>query len=502
MGADLLRDTIATLPLIILALGAFLLLMLEVCIKRSWSREFVTILTLAVAAVVAIAQFPDGAIYSTTNPATGAHTLFQGILYGDSLAAWLNVVLILSTMFSVLLTSGQVGREGVSSLSEYYSLLLMATFGAIVFSNAAELITLFLGLEIMSMALYCLCGSILTQRRSAESALKYFLLGSFSSAFLLYGIALLYGLSGSTEIAVIVPKLVSVDQTALLFATGMILVGLVFKIGGVPFHFWAPDVYQGAPTAITAYMATTIKLAAVAALLRVMWGTLGGSAFQWSGAVWLIAVLTMVVGNLIALRQRSVKRMLAYSSISHAGYALCALLAPGENGGGAALMYYMVIYIAMTLGAFGVLFAVATPRSGEEPDPLGDDLSKFNGLAKREPFLAVVMALFMLSLAGIPPGVGGLIGKFYVFGAAIRADYVGLAIIGVLSSAISVYYYLRVVVAMYFLEPQDPTAVSDIKVSFVGRAVLVACSIAVIVIGIYPSIIYEQAVLLFPRGPL
>ena len=499
MGADLLRDTLATLPLIILAAGAFLLLMLEVCLRRPWSREFIAVLTLAIAAVVAVAQFSDGAAFSAGT--AGGRTLFEGVLYGDALANWLNVVVLVATMLAVLLTAGQVGREGVTSLSEYYSLILMATFGALVFANGAELITLFLGLEIMSMALYCLCGAILTQRRSTESALKYFLLGSFSSAFLLYGIALLYGLTGSTEIAVIVPKLVAVDQTTLLFATGMLLVGLVFKVGGVPFHFWAPDVYQGAPTAVTAYMATTIKLAAVAALLRVMWGTLGGSAFQWAGAVWLIAVLTMVVGNLVALRQRSVKRMLAYSSISHAGYVLCALLAPGEYGGGAAILYYMVVYIAMTLGAFGVLFAVATPAEGEEHDPLADDISRFNGLSRREPFLAAVMALFMLSLAGIPPGVGGLLGKFYVFGAAIRADYVGLALIGVLSSAISVYYYLRVVVAMYFLEPNENSVPLAQGASLIGRAVLVACSIAVVAIGIYPSLVYEQAVTLFPRGP-
>jgi len=372
-----------------------------------------------------------------------------------------------------------------------------------IFASSAELITMFLGLETMSMALYCLCGAALGRRRSAESALKYFLLGSFSSAFLLYGIALLYGLTGTTSIPAIAGSLAGADQSILFFSLGLMLVGLIFKLGAVPFHFWAPDVYEGAPTPVTAYMACVIKASAVVAALRVLWVGFGGQIVFWSGAVWLIAVLTMVIGNLAALRQRGLKRMLAYSSVAHAGYLLVAFLAHGvELGGGAAILYYLIAYTFMTMGAFAIVLSVTGQASGDQPgEKLGgdvlqsDDISRFNGLGYRRPVVAIVMSLFMLSLAGIPPGMAGLLGKVYIFTAAVKAQYVGLAIIGVLASAISCYYYLRVIVAMYFLEGESVTAPARVDASatpaFVGAVGV--CAIGVVYLGLNPEPFYEFA---------
>jgi NADH-quinone oxidoreductase subunit N len=272
------------------------------------------------------------------------------------------------------------------------------------------------------------------------------------------------------------------------------LVGFVFKIGAVPFHFWAPDVYQGAPTPVTAYMACVIKAAAVGAMLRVLWTSFPSDELfvVWSAAVWFIALITMVFGNLVALRQRSMKRMLAYSSIGHAGYIMVGFLAPSSFGGGAAILFYIVSYTIMTLGAFGVVLAVSSNKSD---DLAVDDLTRFNRLGYRSPVLAAVMSLFLLSLAGLPPGMAGFLGKFYIFNAAIKADFIGLSIIGVLCSAVSCYYYLRVIVAMYFVPETE--AVGDesaprMSVSLQGA--LAICGVMIILLGVFPSWLHEGAV--------
>lgn len=487
MSETLLADLRLSLPLVVLSLGALVIMLVEVFRKGTWAREGVTVAFLLVSLVLLMRVAGDY---------VPGKLIFNGLLYADPLALFFSALLIAGTVLVVMLGTRRLEGEGVESGGEYLTLLILSTVGAIIFASAAELVTMFLGLETMSMALYCLCGSALGRRRSAESALKYFLLGSFSSAFLLYGVALIYGLTGTTMIAGIAGLAEGVspaDQTILFCALGLILVGLVFKIGAVPFHFWAPDVYEGAPTPVTAYMACVIKASAVAATLRVLWGAFGGEILFWADAIWVIAVLTMVIGNLIALRQRSLKRMLAYSSIAHAGYLLVAFLAHGpELGGGAAILYYLIGYTCMTMGAFAIVLAVTGQTSG---DAAGDDISRLNGLGYKRPVMALVMSLFMLSLAGIPPGMAGLLGKVYIFTAAVKAQYIGLTIIGVLASAVSCYYYLRVIVAMYFVESSDEAEPRLPAVPLSGAMVgaLGFCAFGVVYFGLFPSALYEFA---------
>ena len=495
MATSLAAGVVLELPLLLLSIGALALLVYESFSKQESShvagafgmREVITL------SAMFFALF---ALMSSADVASQSPTVFYGALYVDQFSFLVSLIILVGSIGAVLLGMARLGQEGISAKAEYYSLLLMSVVGALIFASAAELITLFLGLEIMSLALYCLCGAALAKdgppmKRSSESALKYFILGSFSSAFMLYGIALLYGLSGSTHISVIAQMGMGAHPHLLLVAIGFVLVGMAFKIGAVPFHFWVPDVYQGAPTPVTAFMACVIKTAAVAAALRLFWVGFGQSFVFWSGAVWLVAVCTMVLGNLVALRQRSLKRMLAYSSIAHAGYMLVAFLVPGgQYGGGGAILYYLVVYAAMTMGAFGVLIAV-TAEHNASPHP--DDIGRFNGLGYRHPLLGILMALFMLSLAGIPPGLAGLMGKIFLFSAAIHAGFVGIAIIGVITSAISCYYYLRIIVAMYFLDAELDEEPERAHIGIPLGIVLGVCAVAVLLLGVFPDRLYNAA---------
>lgn len=483
MSETLLRDLALVSPAIVVSVGTLVLILIDSFLNRDWPREFFT-------AVVLLAGIVSLQIFAPHFQADV--TAFGGLMYADKFSWFFSLLLLVGALLSLLLGVADLKREGVESPGEYYALLLMSTVGAIIFATSAELITLFLGLETMSMALYCLCGSATGLRRSAESAMKYFLLGSFSSAFMLYGIALLYGLTGTMSIEQIATIAVQQEQQLTLrFAMALLLIGFIFKLGAVPFHFWAPDVYEGAPTPVTAYMACVIKASAVAAVLRVLWTAFGEMVLFWTEALWFIAVITMVVGNIVALRQRSLKRMLAYSSVAHAGYMLVGFLAPGADfGGGAAILYYLVAYTVMTLGAFGVVLAVSS-RHAASHHP--DDISRFNGLGYRSPFLGFAMSIFMLSLAGIPPGMAGLLGKFYIFSAAVKADFIGLAVIGVLCSAVSSYYYLRVIVAMYFVEGEETENVVAAEPSFPLLGVLSLCIAGVVFLGVFPSMLYDSA---------
>lgn len=484
MGLLEFSDLMVISPVVFLSVGALLVLLMETLTPRGSNADLKYLLSFLIVFFALVALELSSSVYGFDRKALG------GLVYADPLSAWSVLILLVGGVLALGVGQRALEREGVSASGEYYSLFLMSLAGALVFATSAELVTLFLGLELMSMPLYCLCGAALFKRESVESALKYFLLGSFSSAFLLYGIAVLYGLTGTTVIADIAVKLSGADPAVVLFAATLLVVGLGFKLALVPFHFWAPDVYQGAPTSITTYMATVIKAAAVLAALRVIWGGFSGFIDDWAPIVWLLAVATMTVGNFAALRQRNLKRMLAYSSIAHAGYMLVAFLAlePGQ-GGGAAVLYYLVAYLIMTTGAFGVLIGVA---QGNKP---GEELDHFANLGRRQPILAAVMSLFMLSLAGIPPGMAGLVGKFFLFSAAVRADFVGLAIIGVLNSAVSCYYYLRVVVVMYFrgaeAETEDSTPEWELRPSLQG--VLAVCALLVVSLGIFPAAVLESA---------
>ncbi len=472
-----------TSPVLILSAGAFLLLMNEVTAKSSKIRHGITALTLVAAILM---------LFCVRGSFEIGTTAFGGLVYGDPFTFLVSMIILIGSLTAYILGARSLEKEGISSIGEYYSLFLMSIAGAIVLISARELILLFVGLEIMSIALYTMCALNLWSSRSSEAGLKYFLLGSFSSAIFLYGISLLYGLTGSLFIPEIAGLLITdgaQSNIVLYAALGFILTGFGFKIGLVPFHFWIPDVYQGAPTAVTAFMACVIKAAAVSVALRGMWVLFGEPNIfaNWTDLIWILSVLTMTLGNLIALRQRSVKRMLAYSSIAHAGYMFVAFLAP-NSGGGPAVMFYLVAYMIMTFGAFGVVMAVSdSAPAGTE----GDHITRFNGLGFKNPVLGVFMTIFIFSLAGLPPGLAGFLGKFYLFSAAVKANYIGLVIIAVINSAISCYYYLRVLVAMYFTESENDSTVT-VNIPMFGA--LTACAVAALFLGMFPSQLHELSI--------
>jgi NADH-quinone oxidoreductase subunit N len=371
---------------------------------------------------------------------------FQNTILLDRFALFFTVFFVGAAALTILF-SVQYVREAEIHEGEFYVLILLAAFGMILMAAANDLILFFLGLETMSIAVYVLTGMWRERAQAAEAALKYFLIGAFATGFLLYGIAIIYGTTGSTQLSRIASALSQGEgQASLLLLAGvfLVLIGLAFKVAAVPFHFWVPDVYDGAPTPVTAFMAVAVKAAAFAGWARIFLHSLSPLQGEWTVPVKALSILTMTVGNVIAISQSSVKRMLAYSSIAHAGYLLIALVAGGAAGG-QALLFYLLSYAVMTLGAFAVLIAL---KDGERDNEAYGD---FAGLGFKRPFLGMAMALFMLSLAGFPP-LGGFTGKFYLFSSAVAAGHVDLAVIGALNSLLSVVYYLRVIVAMYMEE--------------------------------------------------
>ncbi len=412
-------------------------------------------------------------------------TAFAGAVALDRFGSFFTLLFCVTSGLTLLMSMNYLEVTEIRT-GDYYSLLLFSTVGMVLMATATDLIVLFLGLEVMSVAAYALAGLCRSELRSNEAALKYFILGAFASGFLLFGIALLYGATGSTvlaEIAQKLPGLAAPERTLLVAGMGLLLIGFGFKVGAVPFHAWVPDVYEGAPTSVTALMAVGIKGAAFAAFLRVFLHTLAPLVTDWNGVLWVLAALTMTVGNVTALLQRNIKRMLAYSSVAHAGYLLVAMVA-GGSGGGAAVLFYLIAYGVTNLGAFAVVIALG--RRGEPNETLDD----YAGVGFRSPFLGLAMAVFMLSLAGVPPFVG-FVGKFYVFAAAVQAGYVGLAIIGVLNAVISVYYYVGVLVRMYMTEGgAEVTAPSARPYLF---ATLVVTLVGTVIIGLFPSGLFELA---------
>ncbi len=346
-----------------------------------------------------------------------------------------------------ILSSIQYLRETHIHEGEFYALVLFATFGMMIMAGSNDLIVFFLGLETMSIAVYVLTGIWRASGRSSEAAMKYFLMGAFATGFLLYGIALIYGATGSTNLNEISAYLIEAPEDWPLYLIGgalLLFVGFAFKVGAVPFHFWVPDVYEGAPTPVTGFMSVAVKAAAFAAWARILMHRLAPLDSDWAFPLWVLAIVTMTLGNLLAITQTSVKRMLAYSSIAHAGYLLVALVV-GEEWGGLPLLFYLTTYAFMTIGAFAVISSL------NEADQPRESYRDFSGLGFKRPFLGMAMSLFMLSLAGFPP-LAGFAGKFYVFRSAVLSGHLALAIIGVLNSLLSVIYYLRVIVAMYMEE--------------------------------------------------
>jgi NADH-quinone oxidoreductase subunit N len=410
---------------------------------------------------------------------------FARMVYVDNFSLFFYMIFLLGTALTVLI-SFQYLKDYGKNLAEYYALLLFATVGMMLMAAGAHLIMIFLGLEIMSIAVYVLAGLFREDARSNEAALKYLLLGAFSSAFLLFGMAMLYGAAGGTLFLADLPARLAGEnllKPLTLLAIALLLVGFGFKVASVPFHMWTPDVYEGAPTSVTAFMAVGVKAAAFAAFARVFFLAFPAFQVDWQIVLWVLAVATMTLGNVVAIAQTNIKRMLAYSSIAHAGYLLVAIISANQLGA-VSLMYYLLAYTLMNLGAFGVVILVGRKKDSYL------SIYDYAGLGAQHPALAAAMALFMFALAGIPP-TAGFVGKFYIFSAAVQAGYIWLAIIGVMNSLVSVYYYLRITVLMYMKPAEADLGPVDFAPALTATLLLTA--VGVLLIGIFPGFLYNLA---------
>ncbi|OGP90590.1 MAG: NADH-quinone oxidoreductase subunit N [Deltaproteobacteria bacterium RBG_16_48_10] len=457
-------------PEIILTAFGFLVLLLDVFSPKEGKKGYLGILSL-IGVVIA---------FFFTLPLMGSNqTGFEGMFISDGFTLFFKVLFLIIAFLILLISMGYAHREGIE-LGEYYALILFATLGMMLMAAGSHLITIFLGLETMSISIYILAGIMREDRRSVEAALKYFLLGAFATGFLLYGMALIYGATGSLylkEVASYIASKNLLRNPMLLMSLVFLTIGFGFKIASVPFHMWTPDVYEGAPTSITAFMATGVKAAGFAALVRVFFSALPAFRPDWTSIMWVIALATMTLGNIVAISQTNIKRMLAYSSIAHAGYILVAFVA-GNDLGTSGILFYLMAYAFMNLGAFTCIILLG--KKGEENTLIND----YAGIGFKYPLLAVSMTIFLLSMAGIPP-LGGFMAKFYVFSAAVKSKFYWLAILGVLNSAISVYYYLRVTVLMYFREPERE--ITGLQFSPASVIALILAVIGTLYMGIFPS---------------
>jgi len=466
----------AILPSLVLVCFGMGLLLINVFLPRGTTRPAVWISMVGLAVTAGVVMQGWG------NPQHG----FSDAVALDNFATFFNMTFLIGAGLTILMSDDYLRREGYP-VSEYYPLILFATAGAMWMASGTDMMTIFLGLEVMSISLYVLAGFFRGQVASNEAGLKYFLLGAFSTGFLLYGIALIYGVTGSTRLTEIGVYLNShsslLTNPMTLAGLALLSIGFLFKLGAAPFHMWAPDVYQGAPTPITAFMSAGPKAAAFAAFLRILEYGFFSLKPEWTMMLWVLAVLTMTIGNVIAISQTNIKRMLAYSSIAHAGYAMVGLVAANEIGY-SGVLFYMLAYTFMNLGAFAVL--VLAGKKGEE----NLTLDGFAGFGYKRPFLGVAMSIFLFSLMGLPP-TAGFAGKFYIFAGAIKADYVWLAIIGVLNSAVSLYYYLRVMVYMYFKEPTEDYAWVSMPVGVLATIILAI--VGSLYLGILPNEVMAMA---------
>ncbi len=413
------------------------------------------------------------------------NTTSFGVIVADNFGLFVTVILVIVGILTIMFSSQVVERDGIPK-GEYYALLLFSLVGMIMMATANDLLVVFIALEILSLAVYVLTGIRRDNPQGTEAAFKYFLLGAFSSAFFLYGIAFTYGLTGSTRLDRVGAYLAAqsmADNPMILLSLGLLLVGFAFKISAVPFHMWTPDAYEGAPAIVTGFMSTAVKAAAFAAFARVFLSAFEPFSNEWAPVVWIIAAATMILGTVVGVAQTNLKRMLAYSSIAHGGYLLVGLVAANQVGK-AAILFYLLAYAITNLAAFGVIALLGTR---ERPN---DELRDYAGLWQTHPALAALMTVSLLSLGGLPPTVG-FIGKWYIFSAAVSAGYYGLAIIGVLTSVVSVFFYLRVVVMMYMAEREG--AAVPARVGTVGMAALTAAIIAIFYLGILPTFVLDLA---------
>lgn len=468
-------DLLQLLPEVAIAVAGLLVLTLDFAVpegKRGWLGG-VSLVGVAVTAALALRQ------------AAGPRAVvFSGLHVVDMYAAFFKLVFLVSAAIVILLSIRFLQDQQVPE-GEFYALLLFATLGAMLMASAYDLLSLFVGLETLSISTYALCGFLKKDQRCNEGALKYLLMGAFSTGVLLYGMVLLYGFAGGTGLDAIAKAaaMAGPRNPALLMAMVLLAAGFGFKIAAVPFHMYLPDMYEGAPTPVVAYMAGVAELAGMAVILRVFLLAMPTLQVEWSLLFWVLAVLTMTIGNLVAIAQANLKRMLAYSTIAHMGYLLIGPVV-GSQLGVAAVLFYSLTYALMTIGAFGmvILLQRGTVR--------GDQIDDFTGLAQKSPLSAAVMLLFLLSLTGIPP-TAGFVGKFYLFAAAVEAGYIWLVLIAVVNSAISLFFYMRVVVAMYMRDlPPQGLALST---SATLRVALLLAAAGTLLLGIFPGPILEFA---------
>ncbi len=460
-------------PLIAMVAGAIVLLTIT-SLMKTWRDGFPAMYTVIIGAIAVINSVPIW--LRVTDPQEGPFTALGGALGIDGFSVFFMVLISLTVILTALLSDDYLRREGLDG-PELYVLLMLAAAGGMVMAAANDLIVLFLGLEILSIAVYVLAAMHLRRSESQEAAIKYFVLGAFSSAFFLYGIALVYGSTGSTNLVVIADFLsttVLTDDVILMAGLALLLVGFAFKVAAAPFHMWTPDVYQGAPTPTVVFMASAVKAAGFAAMLRVFFLAFNSYATDWQPVVYALAVLSLLVGSVMAVVQTDVKRMLAYSSISHAGFVLVAVQAATDKGVAAAL-FYLFAYTFMVAGAFGVMTLAG--RTGDAMHELDD----YRGLARSRPVLALSFTVFLLAQAGVP-FTSGFFAKFYVIDAAVEARSFWLAIVAMLGAVVAAFLYLRIIVAMYLVDPDEDAADAPrVEIPFrAGLAIAIAAAVTLL----------------------
>jgi NADH-quinone oxidoreductase subunit N len=473
---ELLQSTITILPLVIVVLWATLLILADLFIPHH--RKGLTALLAAIGLVVALV--------AVVNQYGQVQTAFNGMVVVDGFSLFLQVIFLISGLVVIALSYDYLKRLEIDR-SEYYILMMYSIAGMMLMSMAADLIVVFLALELLSIPLYVMAGFARPQTDSEEAALKYFLLGAFAGGFVVYGVALVFGATGTTALAGVVDSIDSGAANLALLTIGaaLILVGLGFKVAAVPFHMWTPDVYDGSPSAVTAFMSVGAKAGGFAALLRVFVTTFPSLAVDLTPILWTLAALTMILGNLVAIAQRNIKRLLAYSSIAHAGYILMAIVPYGQGNVSpdavAAALFYLFAYALTSFGAWAVVITL------ERAEHKGLELDDYAGLARKYPLLAAAMTVFMLSFTGVPPTLG-FVGKFYLFRIVIEGGFIGLALIGVLTSLVSAYYYLRVVVIMYMREG-DPQVTSEPLVNLTAGI----AAVGTVVLSIFAAPLFAWA---------
>ncbi len=469
-----LQQFVPFLPEIFLACAGFVVLLLGIPMGRKGIR----MLSLIGAASLAVT---GALVWLVGRPAEAPETILGEMLVLDHMAVFFKLLMLAASAVAIFLAAGYLERSRYGG-GEYVSLILFATLGTMIMASGANLASLYVGLELMALSVYVLVGYFKLEVKSNEGAVKYFVLGAVSSAILLYGISLVYGALGTLDLQTIRSTLTAVPSANPMLVLGIVLVGfgMLFKVAAVPFHVWTPDAYEGAPTPVTAFISVAPKAAAFAMFMRLFLGAFAPEVEYWRVILWVASAATMIYGNVVALTQHNVKRMLAYSSIAHAGYALMGLVAANAMGAWS-LMMYMLVYAFMNLGAFG--FVILLESKGYAGEEVGD----FAGLSRRHPAAALGMLIFMLALAGIPP-TAGFMGKLYLFAAAVEGGYVVLTLIAVIMSAVSLYYYFRIVVQMYLRDgTEEDAAPAELLEDRWTEAMIAVCVVVTLVIGIYPA---------------